>query len=86
MRDWYKAPDPGQSDAEPENGVRVGWNDIFNQWVAVTLDLHEHFGVDTESGVLDQRTWAWLEARIKDLLNRPSRLRTGLGIPDDLTA
>ena len=87
MRDWYTAPEPGEADTTHDDvGVSVAWSDIFGQWEAATLDLHDIFGVDTESGVLDQRTWAWLEARIIDLINRPSRLRTGLGIPDDLTA
>lgn len=86
LRDWYKAPDTEDADTQPDDGVRVSWADIFTQWEAITLDLHEVFGVDTETGVLDQRTWAWLEARITDLINRPSRLRAGLGLPDDMTA
>lgn len=65
--------------------MRVPWAEIFTQWAAITLDLHEKFGVDTESDVLDARTWPWLEARILDLLTQPSRLRRALDLPDTLT-
>lgn len=63
----------------------MAWSDIFTQWEAVALDLHTIFGIDTESDVLDARTWPWLEARILDLLAQPSRLRKALALPDNLT-
>lgn len=63
----------------------VRWGDILTQWSAISLDLHDKYGIDTESDVLDARTWPWLEARILDLLAQPSRLRRALDIPDNLT-
>nr|DAI67978.1 MAG TPA: hypothetical protein [Caudoviricetes sp.] len=35
--------------------------------------------------MLDTRTWPWLETRILDLLDQPSRLRRALELPDNLT-
>lgn len=68
------------TEAEP---VEIKWVDILQHWIPATLDLHERFGVDTESGVLEQRTWWWLQDRILDLLNSPSRLKTALSLPAD---
>lgn len=83
LRLWYNQPSQVHEDEQDQVGV--SWSDIFTQWEAVALDLHTIFGIDTESDVLDARTWPWLEARILDLLAQPSRLRRALDIPDNLT-
>ena len=82
LRLWYNQ---GPPPAEEEEAVSITWPDIFTHWSAVALDLHTIFGIDTESDVLDARTWPWLEARILDLLDQPSRLRRALELPDNLT-
>ncbi|WP_426727156.1 hypothetical protein ACEN2A_01905 [Corynebacterium auriscanis] len=83
LRDWYLPPSnntPVQAESEP---IEVKWVDILTHWLPAQLDLHERFGVDTESGILADRTWWWLHDRILDLLNSPSRLKTALGLPAD---
>lgn len=79
---WYNPP----SQAPEEADFQLSWADILAHWPDLALDLHTVYGIDTESGVLDARTWPWLEERIFDLINTPSRIRTALGIPDTLTA
>lgn len=61
------------------------WADILRNWLAVTVDLHEVFGVDTDSEVLDNRHWFWLKDRIIALLDKPSRLRAALNLPANAT-
>lgn len=81
LRDWYNAEPP-----KPKGeSFQLRWTDILNAWPAITLDLHETFGIDVESGVLTQRTWWWLQDRIFDLIDRPSRLRSALNIPATVT-
>ena len=82
MRLWYNPP----SQTPKEDDFQLSWAQILTHWPALALDLHTVYGIDTESGVLDARTWPWLEERIFDLINTPSRIRTALNIPDTLTA
>ncbi|EOI0552173.1 hypothetical protein ACMF9N_001830, partial [Campylobacter jejuni] len=87
LRDWY-APQtnaPGAPGQKEEPVPQITLVDVLTHWIPITLDLHERFGVDTESGILHQRTWFWLKDRILDLLDSPSRLRAALGLPDDIT-
>lgn len=66
--------------------MEVKWSDILTHWIPTQLDLHEKFSIDTESGVLEHRTWWWLKDRILDLIDSPdSRLRRALDIPPDMT-
>lgn len=81
MRLWYNPP----SQAPKDDDFHLSWAEIFTHWPALALDLHDTYGIDTETDVLDTRTWPWLEDRIFDLINRPSRIRTALQIPDTLT-
>ncbi|QFG13451.1 tail assembly chaperone [Gordonia phage Powerball] len=71
MRDWYYQSPPAST---PTAQTAIPWSDLLEQWTPITLDLHEVFGVDVESGVLQDRTWRWLENRIRDLLFRGPRL------------
>ncbi|QFP97046.1 tail assembly chaperone [Gordonia phage Suerte] len=71
MRDWYYQSPPAST---PTTQTAIPWSDLLEQWTPLTLDLHEVFGVDVESGVLQDRTWRWLENRIRDLLFRGPRL------------
>ena len=82
LRLWYNQTPPSQ--AEPETG-KLRWADILTNWPALSLDLHDLYGIDTETDVLDARTWPWLEARILDIIDRPTRLRRALELPDNLT-
>ena len=60
IRDWYN-----DDTTEPEREAPpVTWSMIFDAWIQCELDLHAIFGVDVESGVLEERTWRWLELRI----------------------
>ncbi|MBH0778823.1 DUF7426 family protein [Nocardia bovistercoris] len=73
MRAWFNPPAmaprhaPGASDDAP----RMSWRDVFACWPDIELDLHTEFGVDVDSGVLDQRPWRWLEVRIRALATTP---------------
>ncbi|MBF6460152.1 hypothetical protein IU433_14015 [Nocardia puris] len=71
MRWWYNPPEmaprpPGSTDAPV-----MSWADVLACWPAIELDLHQHFGVDVDSGVLDERPWRWLEQRIRALASTP---------------
>lgn len=48
--------------------------DVLARWRDAECDLHEVFGVDVESGVLEERSWRWLELRLRDLIQRGPRL------------
>ncbi|MGH8881169.1 MAG: hypothetical protein ACRD0P_28095, partial [Stackebrandtia sp.] len=50
------------------------WTDILEAWDLVECDLHSHYGIDTASGVLDERSWEWLRRRITGLLSADTRL------------
>jgi hypothetical protein len=55
--------------------------EVLRVWPAIELDLHERFGVDAESGVLDHRTWRWLALRIGGLASTPgTRTHNSLNI------
>ena len=47
-------------------------------WELIEADMHERYGIDVESGVLDARTGRWLRARIIGLLGVESRLHRAL--------
>jgi non-canonical (house-cleaning) NTP pyrophosphatase len=83
LRDWY-APEPHEAQ-KPVGQKKLEWVDVLNAWAAIECDLHEKYGVDVESGVLRQRSWRWLETRIFDLINQPSRLRTALNLTSETT-
>ena len=83
LRDWY-APTPVEAQ-KPVGQTQIGWLQILEQWRAVELDLQQS-GIDVESGILQQRTWRWLEMRITDLINQPSRLRRALNLTSEHTA
>ena len=71
MRDWYAQS--ATATAAPAE-ARVTWPEILDQWVSVTHDLHEVYGIDVESGILRERTWKWFEDKVIDLLVRGPRL------------
>lgn len=66
--------------AEPVIPMReVTVRDVLLNWRAAECDLHEVFGVDVEDRVLlQERSWRWLEVRLKDLINRGPRLGLAL--------
>lgn len=82
IREWYHPPNSEQ--ATPAE-VKVQWVDILNAWGAVECDLQDK-GIDVESGILHQRTWRWLNMRILDLINQPSRLRRALNLTTETIA
>ena len=83
LRDWYN-PDPVDSD-EPVTKTSIDWGDILSGWRYVECDLHEVFGVDVESGILRERSFRWLVLRIRDLIDRPTRLRRYLNLMNEVT-
>lgn len=58
----------------------------MDHWLTIQLDLHEVYGVDTESGILTERTWWWLHDRILSLIDKPTRLRAALDLTTETTA
>ncbi|MGB3707597.1 hypothetical protein [Gordonia sp. (in: high G+C Gram-positive bacteria)] len=49
--------------------------DVMAHWEDAECDLHEVFGIDVEDHVLlRERTWRWLELRLRDLIQRGPRL------------
>ncbi|AUV61581.1 tail assembly chaperone [Gordonia phage MichaelScott] len=77
MRDWYAQS--ATTTAAPAE-ARVTWPEILEQWVSVTHDLHEVYGIDVESGILRERTWKWFEDKITDLLLRGPRLSVWMNV------
>lgn len=51
---------------------------MLEKWESAECDLHEVFGIDVESGVLDDRSWRWLDVRLRDLIHRGPRLGLAL--------
>ncbi|PSK95766.1 hypothetical protein CLV30_12818 [Haloactinopolyspora alba] len=48
----------------------------------VEADLHERYGIDVDSPLMEQRTWRWLRSRILALLGTPeSRVSRALNPP-----
>lgn len=83
IREWYLPPNSPQAQQPGKSSVH--WQDILTHWNAVESDLHDTFGVDVESGILAQRSWRWLNLRILDLINQPSRLRRALNLTSETT-
>lgn len=72
VRMWFN-PQHMAPGAQPD--LRLTWRDIFDCWDDVILDLHETFGVDLHSTILDERPITWLELRVRDVaLKHGSRL------------
>ncbi|WP_416565052.1 hypothetical protein [Nocardia testacea] len=68
LRLWFN---PTEMAPSQTTAPTMPWRDIVACWLAIELDLHTVYGVDVDSGVLDQRPWRWLEVRIRDLMTRP---------------
>lgn len=47
---------------------------MLDEWQLIEVDLHEHYGIDALSALLDERPAAWLRVRIAGLLGTDSRL------------
>ena len=62
LSDYYEYPE-GTGKGRP-------WKDILIHWSLIEADLQDA-GIDTGSGILRQRSWAWLAVRIAGLLNKP---------------
>lgn len=79
IRAWFNDP----REAPVKSGdLNLSWRDVFTCWTDVTLDLHERFGVDVHSPILDERPWPWLEARIRDLaMTQGTRLNRAILAP-----
>lgn len=60
----------------------MSWSTWLRNWELIELDLHSHYGVDVESGVLAERSSRWLTLRILGLLSEDTRLRRAL-YPED---
>ncbi|WP_353107859.1 hypothetical protein [Gordonia sp. (in: high G+C Gram-positive bacteria)] len=77
MRDRWAVAAP--TPAVPEIVYReVTVGDVLAHWNLAECDLHETFGVDVESGILRERSWRWLELRLRDLIDRGPRLGVAL--------
>lgn len=48
----------------------------------IDADLHAEYGIDTASGILDDRTWKWFRVRVLGLLNCESRIQRKLTPPE----
>ncbi|MFC9874880.1 DUF7426 family protein [Nocardia salmonicida] len=66
LRYWYNPPS-----ATAAAGPSMSWADVLACWPQIVLDMHTVYGVDIDSGVLDERPWCWLELRIRDLAVSP---------------
>lgn len=68
LRVWFN---PTEMAPAQRRSPVMSWSDILKCWREVEADLHTVFGIDLDSGVLEQRPWRWLETRIADLATRP---------------
>jgi hypothetical protein len=48
----------------------------------IDADLHSEYGIDTGSGILDDRTWSWFRIRVLNLLTCESRIQRKLAPPE----
>lgn len=77
IRAWYNDLSRAPS-AKSGNELRATWPDILDAWAAVEIDFQD-WGIDLESGVLDERSWRWMNQRIWALVASPaSRLHRSL--------
>lgn len=53
---------------------------ILQHWDLIEADLQDA-GIDTDSGILRERSWRWLAVRVTGLLAIESRLRRKLFPP-----
>lgn len=74
LYDYYEHTACGQS-GTPQGGLSqaLTWADLLAQWDRIECDLHEVYGLDVLSGILDRRPAGWLKKRIAGLLLRESR-------------
>ncbi|MGQ4358570.1 hypothetical protein [Streptomyces sp. SAS_272] len=49
----------------------------------IEADLHQVYGIDVESGILQRRTWRWLQLRIIGLLSTECRLQRHFNPPEE---
>lgn len=47
--------------------------------------MHEHYGVDLSSGIMDQRSWRWFKVRMFGLLSTEGRLSRHFFPPEEPT-
>lgn len=67
---YATAPPPAAAQPAIVQQRRFELADVLSRWRAVELDLHDK-GIDCESGILEHRTWRWLEMHIGDLIADP---------------
>jgi hypothetical protein len=58
--------------------LSISWDDILGHWRELALDLHDR-NIDVGSGILCERSWAWLTLHVGDIAENPvSRLHLAL--------
>ncbi|OZC55060.1 hypothetical protein CH289_07650 [Rhodococcus sp. RS1C4] len=79
LRDWYYPENYGKTTpAGPRETLT--WAMMLEHWELVELDFQQFFGIDLESGILKERSFRWLNARVWGVLTEPqSRLRRKFG-------
>ncbi|URC17937.1 tail assembly chaperone [Streptomyces phage AxeJC] len=71
LYEWYE----GGFAAQPQGAAPpLTWDALLEQWALIEADLHQVYGIDTDSGVLRERSWRWLRARITGLLSAECRV------------
>lgn len=68
LYEWYELPE------EVTAPQALTWIDLLGQWDLIEADLHEHYGIDTATGILAARDGRWIRTRIAGLLLTDSRL------------
>ncbi|MYU21193.1 hypothetical protein GTY84_04935 [Streptomyces sp. SID8352] len=59
------------------------WDRLLAQWPLIEADLHQVYGIDVEDGVLQRRTWRWLQVRVLGLLSAETRLHRHFAPPPE---
>lgn len=70
LYEWYEEVHSG-----------IGWGSILAHWGLIEADLHDVYGIDVEDGILDRRSWRWLEQRIAGLMASRSVAPSGDLVP-----
>ncbi|MFE7746873.1 hypothetical protein [Nocardia sp. NPDC057455] len=72
IRAWYNDLSLAPNARRERTGeIDASWSQILAAWPAIELDLADR-GIDVESGILEQRSWRWLNLRILGLISTPT--------------
>ena len=90
LYEWYEGGIPAPKQGRARQGApELTWDRLLAQWPLIEADLHSEYGIDVEdgraegNGILQRRTWRWLQIRILGLLSAETRLHRHFAPPPE---